>query len=266
MFYEELKKRRRELGLTLDQISNKTKINIKFLKAFESGNFAELPQTYVRLFLKAYAQELNMDADRILEDYDAYMQGDNQEQSGKERSKTAPTQPKSDKEVLPKSNKKSLFGILVSFAVLIFIIIILKQVLMEKQVNTTSVPISPTEIINESQPERDTTRRSPQPTTPAPQAPPAEIQRTSSELNLTMRTRDTCWVRLIRDEEDTSEAIYPPNSRAQWRTDQKFDLRLGRPAGVTLNLNGKDLGPVGNGNIPVRLIITAEGIIRRSSL
>ncbi len=270
MFYEELKKRRRELGLTLDQVSNKTKINIKFLKAFESGNFAELPQTYVRLFLKAYAQELNMDAEQILEDYDAYRQEEPQDQNRIEQTKAPKTDQKNDKDILPKSNKKSLFGILLSFAILIFIIIILKQVLMEKQQNTTAVPISPTEIINESEPPQDTTQQasyeSTQPTTPVPQEPPAEVQAISPELTLTMSTQDTCWVRLIRDEADTSEAIYPPNSQARWQTDQRFDLRLGRPAGVSLFLNGKDLGPVGNGNIPVRLIITADGIIRRSSL
>ena len=35
MFYEEMKKRRESLGISLEQISNKTKINQKFLKMYQ---------------------------------------------------------------------------------------------------------------------------------------------------------------------------------------------------------------------------------------
>ena len=63
---ELLKTQRENLGLSIDEIYERTRIDPGFLQAFEEGNFDVLPRAYARLFLKTYARELGLDARDIL--------------------------------------------------------------------------------------------------------------------------------------------------------------------------------------------------------
>ena len=63
---ELLKTQRENLGLSIDEIFERTRIDPGVLQAFEEGNFDVLPRAYARLFLKTYARELNLDAQDIL--------------------------------------------------------------------------------------------------------------------------------------------------------------------------------------------------------
>ena len=59
--HKRLKALRREQKIDLAAIEKRTKINLEFLKAIESGKFEVLPSTYIRLFLKAYCVEIGAD-------------------------------------------------------------------------------------------------------------------------------------------------------------------------------------------------------------
>ena len=61
-FYIELKELRKSKEISLDQIHQRTKINMRYLEAIEAGNFDILPIPYLRLFLRAYAKEIGGDA------------------------------------------------------------------------------------------------------------------------------------------------------------------------------------------------------------
>ena len=65
-FYEELKSLREEQGIDLEEIHNRTKINLNSLQAMEAGQFDILPTPYIRLFLKAYVIEIGADVDGTL--------------------------------------------------------------------------------------------------------------------------------------------------------------------------------------------------------
>jgi transcriptional regulator with XRE-family HTH domain len=59
--HKKLKALRREQKIDLAEIEKRTKINLEFLTAIESGKFEVLPSTYIRLFLKAYCIEIGAD-------------------------------------------------------------------------------------------------------------------------------------------------------------------------------------------------------------
>lgn len=65
-FADELKSKREESGLTLQQLATKTRIDIKFLEAIEQGNFAFLPELYVKAFVKQFAKTIGLDENVIL--------------------------------------------------------------------------------------------------------------------------------------------------------------------------------------------------------
>lgn len=62
--------KRKELGLTIEECSKKTRISKKFLEAIESDNYDAFPgEVYYLGFLRNYAQLLSLDANKLIHDY-----------------------------------------------------------------------------------------------------------------------------------------------------------------------------------------------------
>ena len=72
-FYKNLKKLREEKGISLEDINKRTKINITILRSLENGEFAEISETYLRLFIRAYAAEIGADPDKTIFDLDDFL-------------------------------------------------------------------------------------------------------------------------------------------------------------------------------------------------
>ena len=72
-FYKELKSIRIEKGIELEKIHKRTKISLSALHAIEKGMFEQLPYTYVRLFLRAYALEIGIDPEETLNNLEIYL-------------------------------------------------------------------------------------------------------------------------------------------------------------------------------------------------
>lgn len=68
---EKLKVIRHSAGLTLSEMATKTKIRKAFLKAFEEGDFAKLPDPiYTRNFLKIYVRALGGDEEYFVQQFE----------------------------------------------------------------------------------------------------------------------------------------------------------------------------------------------------
>jgi transcriptional regulator with XRE-family HTH domain len=66
-----LRAERERAGLTLEEISARTKIKVAFLQALERGDFEQLPGNFfARAFLRTYARELHLPADEIIAAYE----------------------------------------------------------------------------------------------------------------------------------------------------------------------------------------------------
>ena len=62
-----LRLQREQMGVTMEQAAEDTRIRLKFLQAIESGDYQSLPGTvYTKGFLRNYAQYLNLDAEEML--------------------------------------------------------------------------------------------------------------------------------------------------------------------------------------------------------
>lgn len=65
-----LRQTRRQVGLTLEEVQERTKIQISFLEAIENGEFHKLPSPfYVRTYLRSYANCLKIEPQHILRQY-----------------------------------------------------------------------------------------------------------------------------------------------------------------------------------------------------
>ena len=71
-FYKELKELRESRKISLEEISERTKINVQYLQDIEKGDFDDIETPYLRLFLRAYAEEIGSDSQRALEQLDSF--------------------------------------------------------------------------------------------------------------------------------------------------------------------------------------------------
>src|SRR5262245_66421072 len=63
----ELRKTRMAQGLSLTEISRRTRIGVTHLRRIEEGDFKSLPPGfYARAFVRAYAEAIGVDADIVL--------------------------------------------------------------------------------------------------------------------------------------------------------------------------------------------------------
>ena len=67
---EDLRHAREERGLTLEDLSIRTRIAVSKLAAIEANNFDRLPEGfYRRAYLRAYAREVGLDSERVVNSY-----------------------------------------------------------------------------------------------------------------------------------------------------------------------------------------------------
>ncbi len=70
-----LKKRRLELGRSLEQLAASTKIHIRILSAIEEDRYSELPaRAFTRGFIVNYTKALKLNPNEILETYQAFLE------------------------------------------------------------------------------------------------------------------------------------------------------------------------------------------------
>ncbi|SDL62832.1 helix-turn-helix domain-containing protein [Halarsenatibacter silvermanii] len=68
-----LKEKREELGLSIEDIEENTKIRKKYIIALENDNYEEIPGlVYARAFIKNYSSFLGLDEEEILEEFDRW--------------------------------------------------------------------------------------------------------------------------------------------------------------------------------------------------
>lgn len=273
-FGECLKKVREKNGLSLEQVTSRTRIPTSHLHALESEDFANLPaKVFVKGFVRSYAKALDLDEEETLQRF--------LEASGNFYEHVQPDSPhvqvKLDVARQPIVNWK-----FIAIVVAVIVIGTLWSWLPQKQEVPLALPepevSSPIEPIQESislssSPEES---RSPVATldsvpaqssspTPVPiaskpkptrlpvvkpvlsTAPRPSIEKTMGDGShiLEIEATQLTWVVVQSDQQPPKEALLQPGQRITWKADTQFLLTLGNAAGVVIRLNGKLQGPFG---------------------
>ena len=118
IFYNKYKKFRIENNIDLKDISKRTKIDLKYLRALEKGKFADIPPVYVKLFFKAYISEIGVDINEALFELHSFL---NQKSNGKSFNSSRDNQSK-DSNFLRKVNSENLFNSAVFVGIALFLI------------------------------------------------------------------------------------------------------------------------------------------------
>jgi len=276
-FSEELKIAREKKKIKLDQIFNKTRIDIKYLEAIESGNFSIMPDVYIRAFLKEYAEYIGLNSNEILERYKLAQSGKlyneqlddlQKEQETEIVNENKPEFVSEDLEekstpVVKNSAVNYLYYIFASIVMLIFIYFIYDSFLSDKSINNTKEkpfaevlksqeePVVKNDI-NENENENKNkidvnnikvkkVENIEAATSPKETALIEEIKKNKGNLTLTILGEGKSWMRVVVDGNKNNEFIIDQGIKRELFANEKFYLHIGNSAGVKLFLNGKEL-------------------------
>ena len=239
-FAEELKSKREEKGITLHQIRNKTRLDIKFLEAIEEGNFHVMPEVYIKAFIREYAQAIDIDPDTTIEKYNLAKEGKYAEEKEIPLEKTESETPVDEQKFdsyedekaspeIPASVKKktNYLPYIIGSAALIILIIVYfafvrkpdKDIVLEKPFD---------EILDQTQERFEV-------------APVEQETSAPDSLILELSALDTTWLKYRIDDNESNEIIILPRRTKTLKSAESFRLHIGNAAGVNLTLDGNQL-------------------------
>ncbi|NIA29373.1 MAG: DUF4115 domain-containing protein [Actinobacteria bacterium] len=261
----ELAQQREARGLSIEDLSSRIKISIGFIENIEKGDFDFLPAVYVRAFIRSYAEEVGLDPEVML----ARFKAAKKPQKPAEEIRMPGTVPKSKAKQKKQASKThehelaqrikdlqfyfTLFKPFILVGIGIVILFVIIRLLLPGTNNTPARPPQPKvsesvpdTLVDESQPSREI----------------QQAKTISSSLQLTITAIETTWMRIVVNDTIADEATFAPGDMRTWESNKDFYLLIGNAGGVRFNLNGKNLGIVGNPGQVANLLINKNGVKR----
>lgn len=246
-----LKEKRLEKGLIIDDVADIIKIRKKYLEAIESGNYSEIPdKVYTKSFLKIYSEFLGLDRVYIVKRYlDEVTQEDpiiapktyNQHQFG-ERNYPG-------EKIVYNRMVYILVSLLVIAALVWFINFKLSSSNRSGKIADNSVNLVD---VQEKKPEEI-------PSTPPDTEKPIEeiVQKHSyDQLTLKISTTEKVWVSITIDNAIVDQSTLIANTTKSIEAAKNINLHIGSAGALTLNINGFEIGALGNTGEVIDLAIT----------
>ena len=257
-FYTELKALRKQQDINLEEIHNRTKINLSYLEAIEEGRFDLLPHTYIRLFIRAYATEIGANPDEIVNNLENFL--GNKTSAPKPKQKEPPKEVDktelSDKDQAPlfkNGNVKNvrtetLKGVIL-VGILIFSIYIIRVINQEEAAKT---PLEyPSEFIEEgSITDQDLQNNF--------DILSEQIQELKSEppYIFKLAAAERVWYRTKTDTLKPIENLIPSGDNRLYEFGQTFEILLKHTRGINLYLNGAIINSINSSSNPVRVTLS----------
>lgn len=246
---EQLKKRRLEMGITLQQVSEATKMRQGYLDAVEKGKHKAAPDpVYFRAFVKTYATFLGLDGTAFSK---ACAEVLNMErppelpEPGERGSRS-----KARRSRRRKRNKVSPF--LVILLVLAGLLFLFRDSITARFRPALNPPDEGNGEItgeNKGPPEEPPDEEPLVITRVDPDGGTTVWESTQSPLSLVIKvgsgTDDHCWIRAEVDGEKTFEDTVSPGGILTLEGLEEIVVRAGKPWVMNLELNGNDLGIAG---------------------
>jgi len=300
-FYQSLKQKREELGLTLMDIHRRTRLPLKYLEAIEEGKIEVIPRGYERIYLRRYVKEIGLDEEEVLRDFDILTgrltvlseEGVKAEPtpkkktSQKKKPSQSPAKAKDGENKLPPGKrKKDQPQISSSQKIRQIRESMLSQLNLDQlhRYFWISVAVILVAIVGYFSYQQFKFEKSN--TIQVKEISLTELieemQRQDSTLTRTMKQNTAVtvegnanfqvllkavkrtWVKEIRDVKDTTDYILTPGFERRIEAKDRVKFMLGRADGVEIYLNGQNLGIMGAADeIVLSLVISRKGILEK---
>jgi hypothetical protein len=106
-----LRSSREQLGISIEELSNATRIDLEYIKAMERGDFDKLPgPVYIRSYLRTYSIYVNLDPRKIMKMYQMKKDANGERLSRTSRVQKEMELQRSDENTSLSRSKKKEFG------------------------------------------------------------------------------------------------------------------------------------------------------------
>ncbi len=225
-FGEYLKREREYRHITLDELSNATRIRKYYLDAIERDEYNLLPgESYLKGFVRSYAKYIGIDPDDAILRLESYLK--------QYESKKTPVPEKQ-----PLVTKPKRIYIIIAIAGIIFIVA-LAGIIKKNRMTETIKEVKKTEILKPK--EQPSIARTEERTL-------AQEEKKKEQLQIRIRAKEKTWIMVKRDNEKPFDVILWEGDVANWFAEERISLRIGNAQGVEITFNGiplKNLGAKG---------------------
>jgi cytoskeletal protein RodZ len=235
-----LRHARTRKGLTLEQLARATKINISQLEALEINEFDRLPASiYTRGFLRAYAREVDLDPEDIVDEYlEQVAETPSIQLAEPNDAERSPGRMVMAARVNPGEYRPALFAdrrVVPALAAAAVVILLGAYFLVASRRGSEEVVANA-----QAQP--------PQPAQPAP--PPANDAThagnvTPDSLRLEMKVTGPCWVSATADRTPVIARLLQTGDNQSFDAKEEFVLRVGDPSTIAIAINGVPVRSLG---------------------
>ncbi len=240
-------------GMSLEEVSARTRIRLQTLQALERDDYPSLPvEVTLKGFVRAYARCLGLDEHDVLERYQRiaadYFRSAQPADPISRVERTAAPEPLWKRHL-------TLAGLTIAaLAVAVSGMIALMPSAPPDEPNAISAPgrVAPPVPPDPPAPARipepiQTIASVPAiPPPPKPQvSPPPRPAASGAAQELSIAASEPSWLQVTIDGGQPKEAILQPGERITWAAEREFRLTVGNAGGVSVALNGEPVGPLG---------------------
>lgn len=271
-FGDRLRREREMRGITLDEITESTKISRRHLEALEGEHFDQLPGgVFNKGFVRAYARFLGIDGDQAVADYAA---ASNEQPDPEDKFPLEiHEEPKRHLNRRP-SRLPLVFAIAALAGVLVGYMFWAKSrphVAESPAVSTQPAPpaaavtatIAPpvkdsAPVAEPAEQESNTAAALPKPEQAAPERP----AKPEKVFFVQVTAKEDAWVSVVADGKSVMERVLPADKKKKIKAGKTIVLRTGNAGGIEVTFNGVSLGSLGNENEPRTLTFNANGLVQ----
>ena len=278
-FGDRLRREREMRGITLDEITESTKISRRHLEALEGEHFDQLPGgVFNKGFVRAYAHFLGIDEERAVADYSAA----SNEQPEPEDKFPLEVHDQPDPELNPRRSYlplafavAALAGVLVGYAFWIKS----KPHTTEAAEATNQQPSAPAAtaaplkastpgVVSAAATAPATVERAAatppvkQPQQQTSPAAPAAQKPAEKAFFVSVKAKEDSWVSIVADGKSVMQRVLGADKGKKVKAGKVLVLRTGNAGGIEVSFNGRSLGAIGNENEPRTLTFNATGLVQ----
>jgi hypothetical protein len=260
-----LRESRERSGVTLDQLSRTTKISVRTLRLIEQNDIDELPgRVFLRGFLTAYAREVGLSGDDIVERYFHQFEPAQEKVSPGESGGPAP----SDDQAPPRESGGERIGDqpavrrwLIPALLIIGIVGIGYYGLAGRRSLTStgaatspsdSIAATPTDVHRAAGADRPETATAGSRERDRPGAVDSDV------LRIEISPQRACWVAATADGARVVYRLVQPDEQVLVDFREDVTIRVGDAAAVAISIDGRAARAVGRPGEPVTVHITRE--------
>jgi len=227
----ELRLKRQEKGLSLEQVAAKTRIRRRLLQAIEEGKLDELPEPiYIQGLIKQYAEALGLNGTELASTFP----------TGDRRLSIKPVWTN-----LPAAQLQSIHLYLLYILVISLAVNTLSHLLSRSEIRANSNLIQEQLIVSPaSQPEQlpPTQLEKVNPVS----ATPSNSNDSNKPVRIDVTLKAESWLRVVADGKTQFEGLLPQGTQRTWVAESQLKIIAGNAGGVLVTFNQEEAKQLGN--------------------